>query len=211
MQPSTSNCSPPNGAAAGNTTPFSLRVIDTQNLFAAQGVMAVEAVRLRDAAEGAPKIRARLENLALYTQGFLIPRDLNYMRERTRIRGDRSVSFLAAKLGTAFDIKPILHCNRGETGRVGKVKNFDNASQKLFEHALRRVEKNELMTPTLCVSFGGELDELHALPGYEKLRQACAANNVELFETVMSLTSMVNIGKGGLALGYAAETGKIEL
>ena len=198
-------------SAAGNNTPFSLRVIDTQNLFAAQGVLAVEAIRLREAGEGAAKIRARLENLALHTQGFLIPRDLNYMRERTRVRGDRSVSFLAAKLGTAFDIKPILHCNRGETGPVGKVKTFDTAAQKLFEHAVRRVESRELMTPTMCLSYGGELDELHALPGYEWLQQSCAANNVELFETVMSLTSMVNLGKGGLALGYAAETGKIEL
>lgn len=198
-------------ATAGNHTPFSLRVIDTQNLFAAQGVIAAEAIRLREVGEGSAKIRARLENLALHTQGFLIPRDLNYMRERTRLRGDRSVSFLAAKLGTAFDIKPILHCNRGETGAAGKVKSFDNAAQKLFEHAVRRVESHGLLTPTVCVSYGGELDELRALPGFETLRQACAANNVELFESLMSLTSMVNIGKGGLALGYAAETGRIEL
>ncbi len=197
--------------AAGNNSPFALRVIDTQNLFAAQGVLAVEAVRLRAAGEGTPKIRARLENLALHTQGFLIPRDLNYMRERTRIRGDRSVSFLAAKLGTAFDIKPILHCNRGETGPVGKVKNFDNAAQKLFEHAVSRIEKRSLMTPTMCLSYGGVLEEMRELPGYHLLKQACVVNNIELFETVMSLTSMVNIGKGGLALGYAAETGKIEL
>ena len=32
-----------------------------------------------------------------------------------------------------------------------------------------------------------------------------------MFETVMALTTMVNIGKGGLALGYAAETDRIEL
>lgn len=198
-------------AAAGHTSPFALRVIDTQNLFAAQGVMPVEAVRLRAAGEGTAKIRARLENVALHTHGFMVPRDLNYLRERTRLRGDRSVSFFAAKLGTAFDIKPILHCNRGETGAIGKVKNFDNAAQKLFEHAVRRVERNELMTPTMCVSFGGELDELHALPGFEWLRQACAANNVELFESVMALTSMVNIGRGSLTLGYAAETTKVEL
>ena len=76
---------------------------------------------------------------------------------------------------------------------------------------MRRVERNELMTPTMCVSFGGELDELHALPGFDWLREACSANNVEFFETVMSLTSMVNLGRGGLALGYAAETGKVEL
>ena len=198
-------------AAAGNTTPFALRVIDTQNLFAAQGVLAVEAIRLREAGEGTAKIRARLEFLALHTQGFLVPRDLNYLRERTRIRGDRSVSFLTAKLGTAFDIKPILHCNRGETGPVGKVKGFDAAAQKLFEHAIKRVEARDLLTPTMCVSYGGTLDELQSLPGYTTLRQVCAAHNIQMFETVMALTTMVNIGKGGLALGYAAETDRIEL
>ena len=34
-------------AAAGNNTPFSLRVIDSQNVFAAVGVLAIEAARLR--------------------------------------------------------------------------------------------------------------------------------------------------------------------
>jgi fatty acid-binding protein DegV len=63
-------------------------VIDTQNLFAAQGVMAVEAVRSARRRRRHAEDRARLENLALHTQGFLIPRDLNYMRERTRVRGD---------------------------------------------------------------------------------------------------------------------------
>ena len=198
-------------SAAGINTPFALRVIDTLNLFAAQGITAVEAVRLRAAGEGAPKIRARLEHLALHTHGYLIPRDLNYLRARTRVRGDRSVSFLSATLGTALDIKPVLHCNRGETGPVGKVKSFDAAAQKLFEHAVRRIEARELLTPTLCVSYGGELEELHALPGYAALRQACAANNIQMFETVMALTSMVNIGKGGLAMGYAAETDRVEL
>ncbi|UHQ23768.1 DegV family protein [Lysobacter sp. 5GHs7-4] len=192
--------------AAGNNTPFALRVIDSQNLFAAQGILPVEAVRLRDAGEGAPKIRARLENLALHTQGYLIPRDLNYIRARTRARGDRSVSLLSATLGTMLDIKPVLHCNRGETGPVAKIKGFEPAAQKLFEHCGKRV-RDGLMTPTLCLSYGGELDEMHALPGYERLRDTCREHNVELFEAVMSLTSMVNIGKGGVAAGFAAEGG----
>ncbi|MEH6421073.1 DegV family protein [Pseudomonas sp. CGJS7] len=192
-------------SAAGINTPFSLRVIDTLNLFAAQAITAVEAVRLRAAGEGPPKIRARLEHLALHTHGYLIPRDLNYLRARTRHRGDRSVSFLSATLGTALDIKPVLHCNRGETGPVAKIKGYENAAQKLLEFAASKVSGNGLMTPTVGLSYGGELTELRQLPGYETLRTACRDNNVELFESVMSLTSMVNIGKGGLALGFAAE------
>jgi DegV family protein with EDD domain len=191
-------------SAAGINTPFALRVIDTLNLFAAQGITAVEAVRLRGAGEGAPKIRARLEHLALHTHGYLIPRDLNYLRARTRVRGDRSVSFLSATLGTALDIKPVLHCNRGETGPVAKIKGYENAAQKLFEFTAHKAETG-LLTPTVCVSYGGELAELRALPGFERLREACRNSNVELFESVMSLTGMVNVGKGAVVVGFAAE------
>ncbi|MFC3550487.1 DegV family protein [Lysobacter cavernae] len=191
--------------AAGNQTPFALRVIDTQNLFAAQGIAAVEAVRLRAAGEGAPKIRARLEHLALHTQGYLVPPDLYYLRNRARTKGDRSVSLLSAALGSALDIKPVLHCNRGETGPVAKIKGFDPAVEKLFAHATQRIKAGELLTPTLCVSYGGELETLHTLPGYEHLRVACANNNIELFESVMSLTGMVNVGKGAVVVGFAAE------
>ena len=43
-----------------------------------------------------------------------------------------------------------------------------------------------------------------ALPGYARLRETCAANNIELFESVMSLTGMVNVGKGAVVVGFAA-------
>ena len=64
-----------------------------------------------------------------------------------------------------------------------------------------------LMTPTVCLSYGGELDEMRALPGYEALRAACVENNIELFESVMSLTGMVNVGKGAVVVGFASEGG----
>jgi DegV family protein with EDD domain len=190
--------------AAGYDTPFSLRVIDTQTLFAAQGITAVEAVRLVKAGEGAPKIRARLENLALHTYGFMIPRDLYYLRARARTKGDRSVGLLSAALGSALDIKPVLRGYRGETAPIGKVKGFDNAVQRLFAHAADRVRRG-LMTPTMCLSYGGDLDEMRALPGYDDLRVTCLSYNVEMFESVMSLTGMVNVGKGALVVGFASE------
>ena len=197
-------------AAAGNTTPFALRVIDTQNLFSAQGITAVEAIRLRAAGEGAPKIRARLENLALHTHGYLVPPDLYYLRARARKKGDRSVGLLSAALGSALDIKPVLHCHRGETGPVAKIKGFEPAVQKLFEFTGKRVREG-LMTPTLCLSYGGELSEMRALPGYHELRAVCDEHNVEVFESVMSLTGMVNVGKGALVVGFASEgTAKFE-
>jgi DegV family protein with EDD domain len=191
-------------AAAGNDTPFALRVIDSQNLFSAQGILPVEAVRLRAAGEGPPKIRARLEHLAMHTHGYLVPRDLYYIRNRARKEGDRSVSLLSAALGTALDIKPVLHANRGETGPVATIKGFDAAVQKVFDFAARRVESG-LLTPTLCLSYGGELEEMRALPGYGRLRETCADRNIDVYESVMSLTGMVNVGKGAVVVGFAAD------
>lgn len=191
-------------AGAGHNTPFALRVVDTQNLFSAQGILPVEAVRLRDAGDGPGRIRARLENLALHTYGYLVPRDLYYIRNRARHKGDRSVSLLSAALGTALDIKPVLRGWRGDTGPVAKIKGFDPAVRALFEFAARRVEAG-LLTPTLALCYGGELEEMRAMPGYEALRGACAERNIEVFESVMSLTGMVNVGKGAVCVGFAAE------
>ncbi|TXH75650.1 MAG: DegV family EDD domain-containing protein [Lysobacteraceae bacterium] len=189
--------------AAGHATPFALRVIDSQSLFAGQGVGAVEAVRMIAAEESVANIRARLDRLALDTHAYMVPRDLLYLRSRAKTKGDKSVSLVSATLGTAMDIKPVLHCSRGETGPVAKIRGFDTAVRRLFQFAVERVRAG-LSTPTLCMSYGGELDEMRKLPGYNSLVDVCRETGVEVFESVMSLTGMVNVGKGALTLGFAA-------
>ena len=75
---------------------------------------------------------------------------------------------------------------------------------ELLAFAARRVREG-LLAPTLCLSYGGDLAELAALPGYDALRETCAAAGVEVFETAMSMTGMVNVGTGAIALGFASE------
>ena len=194
----------PMRSAAGHSSPFALRVIDTQSLFAGQGVTAVEAVRMIQAGEGVAKIRARLDNLAINTHAYMVPRDLMYLRSRTKAKGEKSVSLFSATLGSALDFKPVLYCNRGETRPVAKIRGFDTAIRRLFAFATERVNSG-LMTPTLCMSYGGELEEMRLLPGYTELIDVCRTRGVEVFESVMSLTGMVNVGKGSLVIGFAAE------
>jgi DegV family protein with EDD domain len=196
-------------AASGNNTPFALRVVDSQNVFAGAGIPVIEAARLRAAGEAPPKIRARIENLNADTHAYMVPPDLHYLRNRIKKRGDKSVSFLSATLGTALDIKPILHCNKGETGPVAKVKGFNAACEKLFDFAARRVAAG-LLTPTMSLSFGGELEEMRALAGYERLRAACAEHNIELLESFMGLSGLVNVGKGALVVAFAAPPHKFD-
>ena len=137
----------------------------------------------------------------------MVPRDLYYLRNRTRIRGDRSVSLFSAFLGTALDIKPILHANRGDTEPVGKVKGFENAVEKMLDFTGKQV-RGGLLTPTVVLSYGGDLAEMRAMPGYTRLRETCAEHKVDVYETFMGLPGTVNVGKGALAVAFAAPAHK---
>ena len=189
--------------AAGHNSPFALRVIDTQTLFAAQGITAVEAVRLRQREASVAQMRTRLEELAANSYGYMVPRDLYYLRARARAKGDRSVGLIGAALGSALDIKPVLRGWHGATEPVAKLKGFEATVGKLFDFTIGRIRAG-LLTPTVCLSYGGELHELRALPGYTRLREVCNDYGIEVYETVMGLTGMVNVGKGAVVVGFAA-------
>ena len=191
-------------AAAGHTTPFSLRVIDTGSLFSGQAIPLVAGLALQAERSDPPRIRTRIEHVAMHTHSFAVPPDLYYLRSRARAKGDRSVGLMSAMLGTALDVKPILHCNRGQTHPLAKARGFEPAAEKLFLAAAEDVRAG-LMVPVVSLSFGGPLETMRALPGYAALAAACAQNGVQLMESPMSLTGIINIGKGVLSMGYAKE------
>lgn len=198
-------------AQAGVPGPFSLRVVDTQNLFAGQAISAVEVVRMiRQSVANPNKIRERLEQIIPNTYGYMIPRDLHYLRVRAQKKGDRSVGWFGAMLGTALDIKPLLRGYRNETGPVAKLRHFDDAAERLFGYVTRRIEQG-LMTPTLAISYGGELAEVHKLSGYAAMINVCRRKGVEVFESIMSITGGINVGEGALAIAFAAEEHELDL
>lgn len=186
----------------GQQTPFHMRVIDTRTLFAGSGVVVAEAVRLIDAGHGAAAIRERLEEVARHTYGYMLPRDLRHLRARARKRGDRSIGLIGATLGSALDIKPLLRAWRGQTSAVARMRGFEHGAATLFRHTAERIREG-LMVPTVCVSYGGNLDAMRALPGYEDMAQACRECDIGLLESTMSITGMVNVGEGALTVGFA--------
>ncbi|GAB3780212.1 DegV family protein [Dyella agri] len=189
---------------AGVNGPFLMRVIDTRNIFAGAAPAVFEAARLIAADEAPATIRERLNHIANHSYGYMLPRDLYYLRARAKKKNDRSVGLFSAMLGSALDIKPILRCFRGETGPVGKARGFEQGAQQLFDYAAARVRAG-LLVPMVCASYGGDLAVLSHLPGYAGLRTACEECGVTLMEAPMSITGMVNVGEGAVTLGFAAE------
>jgi DegV family protein with EDD domain len=200
----------PYRAEAGISGPFALRVIDCQNLFAGQGLLAAEAIRLIQAGENPVKIRERLEFLVQNLHGYMLPQDLFYLRARAQKKGDRSLGWFGAMLGTALDIKPLIKGYRNATGPVAKLRHFEDGARRLFEYAGARVRKG-LLAPTLVISYGGELEQLHRLPGYDELRRVCRDSGVEVLESMLSMTGGINVGPGALTLAFADEPHELPL
>jgi len=186
---------------AGHALPFMLRVVDSQNLFAGQGTTAVEAVRLIRQGMAPNKIRERLEFVAANTHCYMLPRDLNHLRTRAQKKGDNSVGWFSAALGTALDIKPLIKGYRNGTSPCAKLRHFEEGAQRLFQFTASRVQQG-LLVPTVCVSYGGDLRELERLPGYRDLLGVCDLKGVEVFPSVMSMTGAINVGDGALAVAF---------
>ncbi|WP_293000604.1 DegV family protein [Nevskia sp.] len=189
--------------AAGHTGPFALRVVDTQNLFAAQGVLAAEVVRMTREGASPNRIRERVESLVPNLYGYMLPSNLYHLRARAAKKGDKSVGWLQYALGSALDIKPLIRGFRNETGPVAKLRHYEDAAATCFDFLIRRI-KFGLMTRTLCVSYAGDLTQLYKMPGYVELQNVATRSGIELLTSVMSITGAINVGEGALAFGYCA-------
>jgi fatty acid-binding protein DegV len=64
--------------------------------------------------------------------------------------------------------------------------------------------RSGLLTPTLCVSYAGDLARLEQLPGYAELKAVATEHGVEIYASVASITACINVGEGALAIGFCA-------
>lgn len=189
---------------AGREGRFSMRVIDSKQIFAGQGLLAAHTIRLIKQKLAKNALRHEVDTFTDKIYTCVIPRDLHYIRERGRRRGDKSVSALVAFLGKALNITPVLFGKAAAAEPVAKTRDFNVAVEKVMNYAAARVEAG-LLTPYVSLSCGLSWTEIEDLPGLNRLREACERNDVELLLSQMGITSSIYIGPGSLCLCLAAE------
>lgn len=190
-------------AAAGREGPFSMRVIDSGTFFAGQGLLAAHTQHLIEKGVGKSELRNLLSDFTAHIHGCLVPRDLTYVRERGRQRGDRSVPALAAFLSRTLKITPVVWGSRHEGRPVARARSFEDAARQMFAYGVRRVLAG-LLSPYVCISYGVSEEEFERLPGLAELRQACEQRKVTLLACRAGITSTIHIGPGSIGLALAA-------
>ena len=157
---------------------FTMRVLDSQTLFSGTAVLAAHAADLIEQNLAPNQIRKQLEDLRNHISAYMVPSDLYYIRTRAKKKGDSSVGLMTYAIGSALDIKPVLHAYRGETKPVAKVRHYEAAVEQLMAYTCRRIADG-LRTPTVCLSDGGDPTEIGKLPGYTELAATARQHGVQ--------------------------------
>ncbi len=192
-------------AKAGVAGPFALRVVDTQNLFSGQAVLAAEVARMIEEGAMPNKIRERIDQLVPQLYGYMLPKSLYHLRARAHKKGDKSVGWLKYAMGSALDMKPLVRGLRNETGPVATLRHFDDGAYRCFQFLIRLIEEKKLLTPTLCLGYAGDLKELEELSGYAELMHVAGETKTTVYTSIMSITGGINVGEGALAFAVAAQ------
>lgn len=183
---------------------FSIRVMDSHNLFTGEAVLAWEAVRLlHDQGLALNKLTQPLEFVRDRIYSYLIPRDLYFIHKRGKKKGENSVGLVGYAIGSMLDVKPIIQAHRGDTEVIMKASGFDSALKKLLEHAMRQI-KQGLATPVVIMSYAGDLSEIRNRPVIQQFQEYAAQHRVECLLSVMSTTAAINVGPGSFSLAFAA-------
>ncbi|MFT4045059.1 MAG: DegV family protein [Solimonas sp.] len=189
-------------SAPSGRGPFVLRVLDSRSMFCGTGVLVAEAAQQARAGMTPFELRRHLDALRDQLCAYMVPGDLYYLHRRAQKKGERTVDWFSYALGTVLDLRPVILGYRGETQTVARVRRYGQAVARMLAHVARQIDAGEVSTRHVCVSYGGELAELTAMPGYAQLREAAARRGIELLPSMMSATAAVNVGAGCVAVAY---------
>lgn len=189
---------------------FTLRIMDSATVFTGQGLMALHTIHLGQQKVSRRELLERSKDFANYIQAYSAPVDLQYLRERARRKGDRTMGLFTAMLGKALNISPIVYGGQNTTAAVGKVKGHKNAVKQITDHAKRCIDKG-LKVPLIEISYAGPLEELHRYESVDELKDYAKERGVKVVTCVATLTSVINMGPGTFSLSVAPEDSTLRL
>lgn len=195
---------------AGKTKPMQVDCVDSQALFAGYAAQVLDLMDLVDAGQGIAQVMARQGVTANQTYAYMAPGEVAYILHRASLKGEKSVSGLAAFAAKALHITPIIRAHRGETAPVARKLGRAKAQQALFTMAQNMMEQGLLQSRHVCFSYSGALPDISAQFGYSALLDVAKQHKVQVHLTHMSVTGSVNVGPNALVLGVVAAEHKVD-
>jgi fatty acid-binding protein DegV len=189
---------------AGKIEPLQVDCVDSQAFFAGYAAQVMDLMDLVQQGAGIHSIMERQRFTVGQTYAYMAPGDVAYILHRASLKGEKSVSGLAAFAAKQLSITPIIRGHCGETAPVARKFGRAKAQQALFTMAQNMMQQKLLLSRHICFSYSGALPDITEQPGYSALLKHAKEHQVQVHLAPMSVTGSVNVGPDALVLGVVA-------
>ena len=183
-------------SAAERTPDASIRVIDTLNASAGQGLLAIVAAEAAEQGMSAEEIESLLLELVPQTQTFAFPDDL-----AAAVRGGRVPSWL--KNVTDFlHVTPVLRAKQGKLSLAGLSPGRGADARSLANRVLRRMERGTVYR--VLIAHGDNPEGAH------EVRRLILEGHPMIHSCHLAYAGAalgVHLGRGGLIVGFLPQPG----
>lgn len=189
-----------------------IHVLDSASMFAGQGAVVLHLLRILGLRGGETvhidpiAVSARFEYIQRCTENYLVLREPVYMRKRARLRNDQSITWYRELLHKLRRRYPIILNQYGSTQVIDQQAGYSNAMNAVIQKCLAAVRDDCIYNGVVVVSVADDVTWLRQLDSYVRFKEACSAYNVELHETVMSLSGGVYLGPGAFSLAFTRKS-----
>ena len=153
---------------AGMTKPLKVDCLDSKSAFSGYAAQVLDLMDLVDAGQGIEQLIARQSVTVNQTYVYMAPGNVAYILHRASIKGEKSVSGLAAFAAKTLNITPIIRGHRGESAPVARKFGRANAQQALFTAARSMIEQRLLLSKHICFSYSGKVSDISDQSGIRR-------------------------------------------
>ncbi|MCH8551519.1 MAG: DegV family protein [Natronospirillum sp.] len=180
-----------------------IRLLDTQTLFAGQGLVAAQALAFIKRGKEHSELRRNINHTAELTHTFMVPTDLTYLNERQAAFDHPPLRWTSGSLGFPPKETPIICSFRNKMFTVDRQPTFDQAVTAVFNQTVRILQRGA-ESPYVSLSYAGDLLDLERFTGVQDLRKLHQERKIVLLISTMGLAGATCLGPGSVSLAVAS-------
>ncbi len=171
---------------------------------AGYGVQLIDILEQRQRGLDWAQLQRRAHNNTRNTHTFTVPSKPEFVAAYARSRGIRNVSSAKLLATRLFNIAPILYATQTATRVVSRRFGTVRAREVLFAKLRRVITEERLFSPHVVLSYGGPLNDVDFMPGYQNLVGLAQQRGISVHVATMSMSNAINLGPRALSAGFLA-------
>lgn len=193
------------------TQKFPLRIYNTSQFFTGQGVIALHTLDLFDNEESKFRnLRQELNNFIPNVKTYIIPKDVSFLRSRSREKGDRSISYFQAFFSKLLGITPIVLYQNGKSKKAEISRNQKKGMAKLLKIINNDLNNSEILSKHLCISYSGDVQKFKK-EFQEELNQISFLTSrlkMHMHLSIAGVGAATNVGPDSIFISYSSKYNK---